>query len=462
MTDPTVDEVIEVARTYRNVVLEGPPGTGKTHLVGQVAARWQELTGRPLGGDARGRWALTLHPSTGYEDFVEGVRADEQGHFRLRKGFLRRCVEDARKHPEQDFLVLLDELNRANVPRVLGDALLAVEASKRLRHDGTDWTGGGLEVTLPYSQVAFGIPDNLYFLATMNTTDRSVASLDSALRRRFAFVRLPPLGPDALLEALPEAARATLAPSVRTLGLLNEDLLQPVLGADSALGHSYLFDAAAALGGPDPTSGLAQELRDRATADGAAFTDAFWLEVGEGTSGSGHQVDLPLAGRADVSAGPVNAFFPGVQGRLSTSEERRLDIHFEGRTYRGCRLWFAANNGSWRLALNGQADDRDKLSGYGKTHVQRHVLAFLRLGDDHYALRSLPLDTIPVLETWGRHDQAKGSPRRFGRFDGTVPTAPVDAAVRRAWQYALLPQLVDVVSAQGAEALLTSERAQLL
>jgi MoxR-like ATPase len=292
VTDPTVDEVIEVARTYRNVVLEGPPGTGKTHLVGQVAARWEKLTGRPLGGDARGGWALTFHPSTGYEDFVEGVRANEKGDFRLREGFLRRCVRVARQHPERDFLVLLDELNRANVPRVLGDALLAVEASKRLRHDGTDWTGG-LEVTLPYSQMPFGIPDNLYFLATMNTTDRSVASLDSALRRRFAFVRLSPLESDALLEALPEAARATLEPSVRTFGQLNEHRLQQVLGADSALGHSYLFDAAAALGEPDSTSGLAQELRDRTTADGVAFTEGFWLETLKVTSGSGHQLDLP-------------------------------------------------------------------------------------------------------------------------------------------------------------------------
>ena len=113
------------------------------------------------------------------------------GGFHLRDGFIRRVVDRAEKDPGRDYLILLDELNRSNVPKVLGDLILTMERTKRSKWNATSnqWEGG-TSVTLPYSQTTFRMPSNIYILATMNTSDRSIAPLDVALRRRFAFVRM--------------------------------------------------------------------------------------------------------------------------------------------------------------------------------------------------------------------------------------------------------------------------------
>src|SRR5207247_595935 len=102
-----------------------------------------------------------------------------------------------------DFLVLLDEINRCNVPKVLGDLLMALEVTKRARWNTVteQWEDGAV-VTLPYSSSLLFVPDNLYIVGTMNTSDRSVAPLDAALRRRFAFVRMEPIANDDLAAAV--------------------------------------------------------------------------------------------------------------------------------------------------------------------------------------------------------------------------------------------------------------------
>src|SRR5664279_5658258 len=152
-------ETIRVLRRFKNVILEGPPGTGKTFVVGQIAAEWHNQMGRHLGGDGRGRYAITLHPSTTYEEFIDGLRYDDETQAFIRKdGFLPDIIKTALLRPDLDFLVLIDEINRANVPKVLGDVLLCMEASKRSMHDGADWVGG-MVVTLPYSGKQFSIPD---------------------------------------------------------------------------------------------------------------------------------------------------------------------------------------------------------------------------------------------------------------------------------------------------------------
>ena len=204
-------------RTPRTSCSRGFPEPGKTFAIEAIASNWEQVTGRPLipaGGQAFA--ATVMHPSTSYEDFIEGLRPtlrddgsaqpvyfDEpvsgEGKFRLDDGFFLRACALAARNPNVDLLVLLDELNRCNISSVLGDLLLSLEASKRGRFIGndpqeasaSDWEAP-VDVTLPYSRRQFFVPSNLYVIATTNTTDRSVAPIDAAIRRRFSFVRLEP------------------------------------------------------------------------------------------------------------------------------------------------------------------------------------------------------------------------------------------------------------------------------
>jgi hypothetical protein len=161
----------------RQVVFYGPPGTGKTY----VAKRLANL----LVGDADLASRVRLvqfHPSYAYEDFVEGYRPDPATNgatFSLQAGPLRRIAEAARAEPDATFVLLIDELNRANIAKVFGELYFLLE----YRDEG---------VELQYSREPFSLPANLWFIGTLNTADRSIALVDAALRRRFFFVPFMP------------------------------------------------------------------------------------------------------------------------------------------------------------------------------------------------------------------------------------------------------------------------------
>jgi hypothetical protein len=234
---------------------------------------WPARTGRQLlsfGG--RPFTAIVLHPSSSYEDFIEGLRPGSarpgvaaglfdqpiatDGGFSIQDGFFLTVCSAAAAAPDRDVLVLLDELNRCNVPSVLGDLLLTLEASRRATYVGA---GSGqpsaqhwrtaTPAQLTYSGRTFFVPDNVYVVATSNTTDRSVAPMDAALRRRFAFHRLEPTMPDgdALPASMSEPPRELFIQSAQVLRDLNDHALRPCLGPDAMLGHSYLYAAAQAL-----------------------------------------------------------------------------------------------------------------------------------------------------------------------------------------------------------------------
>jgi len=127
---------------------------------------------------------LAFHASYSYEDFIEGFRPVESGHgltLRLEDGVFKRICREAQANPDKPYLVLIDEFNRANVAKVFGELITLLEVDKR-----------GLIITLPQSKESFTIPPNVYVLGTMNTADRSIKLLDSAMRRRFSFVELMP------------------------------------------------------------------------------------------------------------------------------------------------------------------------------------------------------------------------------------------------------------------------------
>lgn len=140
---------------------------------------------------------VTFHQSYSYEDFIEGIRpepsADGQGvTYALKPGVFKRLCERARLDPLHRYAIFIDEINRGNVAKILGELITLIEVDKRAHYDADGRLLGGMELTLPYSGERFGVPCNLDIYGSMNTADRSIALLDAALRRRFQFRELMP------------------------------------------------------------------------------------------------------------------------------------------------------------------------------------------------------------------------------------------------------------------------------
>jgi len=173
-----------------NLIIYGPPGTGKTYRLQQTyIPRYSDTDGNRFE-------FITFHQSYAYEDFVEGIRpeANNDGDvtYNVRPGVLRRICDRARNDPGHRYPLFIDEINRGNVAKIFGELITLVEGDKRLSFDSKGNKIKGLEVTLPYSGLLFGVPTNLDLIGTMNTADRSIALLDTALRRRFRFEELMP------------------------------------------------------------------------------------------------------------------------------------------------------------------------------------------------------------------------------------------------------------------------------
>lgn len=469
-------ETIRVLRRFKNAVLEGPPGTGKSHVVSTVAAIWEDETGRPLAGNGHGRYAITLHPNTSYEEFVEGLRYFDGLGFMRADGFLRRIVEEAEDTPGADFLVLIDELNRANVPKVLGDLLLTMEASKRATWNGSDWVGG-MSVTLPYSGALFSVPSNLYLLGTMNTSDRSIAPLDSALRRRFGFIRVDPLVGNALRDQIVatdgEDAANRVARSIDQLTNLNE-ALRRCLGPNAMLGHSYLFGVDATKGAVADINDPLAAVREAVAAFGA--TGVFWLEARVLDGGSHNQLNLPDVDLSSGRRGILGAFFPMSSEGVITEQRSpkgtydKVEIQFDGKRYVDNVVRFNEGGPNYKLYYQGRTALNEKFSTVGATlRLDHKVHVWLRRNDNTFELLLLDrsdaviaaLRAVGVPPT-GWHERTPGEKgRSYGVVDlgalastGNVEYSPDEDAEWMVWRYGILPQLIDNATQVGATELL--------
>ena len=228
-----IESLVKLLKRKRNLVLQGPPGTGKTYVAKRLA--WL-LTGERSTDRIE---AVQFHQSYGYEDFVRGYRPTATGGFDLEDGpFLRFCDRArAREALERPHVLIIDEINRGNLSRIFGELLMLIEADKR----DPDWA-----VRTAYArpdEPAFHVPANLHLVGTMNTADRSLALVDYALRRRFAFSTVEPaFGSQGFARHLadggvPEPMRRRIR---SRLEALNRQIRgHPQLGEGFEIGHSY-------------------------------------------------------------------------------------------------------------------------------------------------------------------------------------------------------------------------------
>lgn len=220
-------------QSKKNLILQGPPGTGKTWLAKRLA---KALIDSKSPSDEQLR-VVQFHPALSYEDFVRGYRPGGDGKLTLTDGVFLQVVEAARFQPDVDHVLILEEINRGNPAQVLGEILTLIESSKRNKE-------AAMELAYPRRVgERFYVPENLYVIGTMNVADRSLALVDLALRRRFAFVNLVP-GLNAAWEqwCLAKGMDAASIAHIRSeIEALNQEISQDsALGAQFQIGHSYV------------------------------------------------------------------------------------------------------------------------------------------------------------------------------------------------------------------------------
>ncbi|MGF6275258.1 5-methylcytosine-specific restriction endonuclease McrBC GTP-binding regulatory subunit McrB [Massilia sp. UYP11] len=242
--DDEGDELLPIpVRQTFNRIYYGPPGTGKTHQLLQLLKQTY-TTSDDNGGVAEHYSLVTFHQSYGYEEFVEGLRpvldvsADGQIRYEIRPGVFKRLCEDARRFPEQQFAMVIDEINRGNISKIFGELITLIEVDKR------EGAKNVTKVTLPYSGEQFSIPANVDIIGSMNTADRSLALVDTALRRRFDFVPRMPNSKDEI-DAPLYALRVTLGEkSIDIPSLLSRinQRIESLYDRDHTIGHAYFME----------------------------------------------------------------------------------------------------------------------------------------------------------------------------------------------------------------------------
>jgi 5-methylcytosine-specific restriction protein B len=222
-------------RVKKNLILQGPPGTGKSFLAKRlgyalIGAKDRETTHSRLR-------VVQFHPSLAYEDFVRGWRPKGKEGLDLVDGIFMQAIDAASNEPDREYVLVIEEINRGNPAQIFGELLTLLEASKRRREEALE-----LAYRKRDGERVF-IPDNLYVIGTMNIADRSLALVDLALRRRFAFVDLEPLlGSEWEAWCRSRGLDAEVTSIIRErLGALNAVIAGAnSLGPQFRIGHSYV------------------------------------------------------------------------------------------------------------------------------------------------------------------------------------------------------------------------------
>lgn len=232
-----------------NTILYGPPGTGKTyHTINKAieitdsALIEKDNKSKEYREKLRNKFKervasknimmTTFHQSYAYEDFVEGLKAtvkNDKVIYTIEAGIFKKICHFAEKAPKENFVLIIDEINRGNVSNIFGELITLIEDSKRAGKDEA------LSVTLPYSKENFSVPSNLYIVGTMNTADRSLTQIDTALRRRFHFEEMMPK---------PELLDSIVIESIKVSELLRclNARIEALYDREHTLGHAFFME----------------------------------------------------------------------------------------------------------------------------------------------------------------------------------------------------------------------------
>ena len=304
-----------------NLILYGPPGTGKTYNTVNKALEILEPTTDWTSVDrkdaitafnkykASGHIVFTtFHQSMSYEDFIEGIKPklDDESSvgYTLDKGLFKRISEEAEKpeNTQKKYVLIIDEINRGNVANIFGELITLLEEDKR------KGCPEEVSVVLPYSKKPFSVPKNLYIIGTMNTADRSVEALDSALRRRFSFEEMMPK-PELLDGVFINKVGKT---TIKDLLVAINERIEILKDREHQIGHSYFMKFA------DKTTVEPEELE-------TVFTDKIIPLLQEYFYGDYEKIRL-VVGDGFVQPKPVKTEFAGKQSVEDLPEKKYVFV----------------------------------------------------------------------------------------------------------------------------------------
>lgn len=235
MDEDQYHSLVSLLRDKRNVILQGAPGVGKTFAAKRLAYSMMGVK------DPDRVMMVQFHQSYSYEDFIEGFRPSSEGEgFIIKKGSFYEFCKTAEDDIERDYFFIIDEINRGNLSKIFGELMVLIENDKR-----------GNALRLLYSDERFSVPKNVYIIGMMNTADRSLAMLDFALRRRFAFYDMKPAFNSEGFQSYKNGKNSEAYNRlIRQVERLNVAIYEDdTLGENYAIGHSYFhFEGEANLG----------------------------------------------------------------------------------------------------------------------------------------------------------------------------------------------------------------------
>lgn len=221
-------KIVSLLDRKKNIILEGAPGVGKTFLARKIA---YQLIGEVKDENIE---MVQFHQSYSYEDFIQGIRPSDNGNFEVRNGIFYNFCQRARRS-DKPFVFIIDEINRGNLSKIFGELMMLIEADKRSKK---------YAIKLTYSEEdddRFYVPSNVYVIGCMNTADRSLAIVDYALRRRFAFCLIQPEFNESFQEFLSvRIGKENVENIVKRVKQVNGMIqVTPSLGKGLEIGHSY-------------------------------------------------------------------------------------------------------------------------------------------------------------------------------------------------------------------------------
>lgn len=212
------DELKELILSRKNIVLQGAPGVGKTYIARRMA---YSIIGAK---DDEKVLNVQFHEMYSVDEFIEGYRADDIGIYKYKRGCFKRICNKARNDPNSKYFVIIDEINRGNIPKIFGEAFSLIEVDKRGKEN---------YIELSCSRERFYVPENIYIIGTMNTFDKKLSITDYALRRRFCFYTIKPIYDNEQFKNF-YLKNPLLTKVIEKLKEINLDL-----DDDMKIGHSY-------------------------------------------------------------------------------------------------------------------------------------------------------------------------------------------------------------------------------